>query len=146
RSAATQPNRWQLMRNMRSNNANPRPETLRSPVVRWMTALTLTLSLSPGAIGQTAPQFPTNAPTGASTGAGESKVEAYPLTAATRDVLNAWQQRAAGRTDMRVAIDERTSQALVFAPPSVQAQIKQELAARSNIAPPPVAAPVAGPI
>src|SRR6476661_3065456 len=108
RSVATQQNRWQLMRYMRSNNANPRLETSLSPVVRWMTTLTLTLSLSPGAMGQRAPQIPTNTPAGAS--AVESKVEAYPLTAATRDVLNAWQQRAAGRADMRVAIDERTSQ------------------------------------
>src|SRR5262249_8142741 len=45
-------------------------------------------------------------------------------------------------TDIRVAIDERTSQALVFAPPAVQAQIQQELAAKN--APAAAAAPNAG--
>ena len=48
-------------------------------------------------------------------------------TAATRGVLNQWQQQSAGRTDIRVAIDERTAQALVFAPPAVHAQIQQQL-------------------
>ena len=94
----------------------------------------------PGAMGQTSPQFPAINQAGSPANAAESKVEAYPLTAANRDVLTAWQQRAAGRTDMRVAIDERTSQALVFAPPSVQAQIQQELAAKNAV----VAAPNVG--
>ncbi|HEX5472588.1 MAG TPA: secretin N-terminal domain-containing protein [Lacipirellulaceae bacterium] len=48
----------------------------------------------------------------------------------------AWQQRAAGRTDIRIAIDERTSQALVFASPAVQAQIQQELTAKAAFATP----------
>ncbi len=110
------------------------------PILGWMTALTLALILCRGAKAQTAPQFPATYPPGATTNAGESKVEAYPLTAATREVLTAWQQRAAGRTDMRVAIDERTSQALVFAPPSVQAQIQQELAAKNTVVATPNAA------
>lgn len=97
-----------------------------------MTALVLLLSLCHEASGQTAPQFPMVNQPGSPAGTAESKVEAYPLTAATREVLTAWQKLAAGRTDMRVAIDERTSQALVFAPPSVQAQIQQELAAKSG--------------
>ncbi len=66
----------------------------------------------------------------AATAAGESKVEAYPLNTATRDVLVAWQQQAAGRSDIRVAIDERTGQALVFAPLAIQMQIHQQLAAK----------------
>jgi type II secretory pathway component GspD/PulD (secretin) len=98
------------------------------------------LVLCTGAVGQTAPQFPATDQTGSPASAAESKVEAYPLTAATREVLAVWQQRAATRTDMRIAIDERTSQALVFAPPSVQAQIRQELAAKNAFAATPNAA------
>lgn len=114
------------------------------PILVRMTALTLVLSFCPVATGQTSPQFPTiNQPGGPASGT-ESKVEAYPLTAANRDVLTAWQQRAAGRADMRIAIDERTSQALVFAPPSVQAQIQQELAARNMVVATPVATPNVG--
>lgn len=59
----------------------------------------------------------------------ESKVEAYPLNNNTREVLTRWQQQTAGRSDIRVAIDDRTGQALVFAPPAVQAQLHQQLAA-----------------
>jgi type II secretion system protein D len=110
-----------------------------------MTALALVLSLCPTAMGQFAPQSPSTNQTGAPATAAEPKVEAYPLTAANREVLTAWQQRAAGRTDMRVAIDDRTSQALVFAPPSIQAQIQQELAAKNAVAATPVATPVATP-
>jgi len=72
------------------------------PVLIWTTALVL--SSCPSAVGQ----FQTTTQLGSPANAPESKVEAYPLTAANRDVLTAWQQRAAGRTDMRVAIDERT--------------------------------------
>ncbi|HVT29172.1 MAG TPA: hypothetical protein VHE81_14245, partial [Lacipirellulaceae bacterium] len=84
--------------------------------------------------GQSAPQFPTIGQPSATSTAADSQVEAYPLNAVTRDVLTAWQQRAAGRADMRVAIDERTSQALVFASPTVQAMIRQELAAKAAAA------------
>jgi type II secretion system protein D len=75
--------------------------------------------------------------------ASDSKVEAYPLTAATRDVLTAWQQKSAGRSDIRVAIDERTSQSLVFAPPAVHAQIQQALAASNPVLTDPKPAPTA---
>jgi type II secretion system protein D len=71
-----------------------------------------------------APTFPT-APLPAS-----QQVESYPLEDATRDIFVAWQQYAAGRQDLRVAIDERTSQVLIFAAPGVHTQIKQQLAAR----------------
>ena len=49
-------------------------------------------------------------------------------------MLTNWQQQTAGRTDIRVAIDERTAQALVFAPPAVHAQIQQQLAAKMRAA------------
>jgi type II secretion system protein D len=69
-------------------------------------------------------------------GAGEAKMEAYKLDDTTREVLMAWQRQSAGRPEIRVAIDERTSQALVFAPPVVHAQIQQQLGARSVAASP----------
>src|SRR4051812_40143199 len=99
---------------MRSPDSKTHREMPFLPVLIWTTALVL--SSCPNAMGQ----FQTTSQSGSSANAAESKVEAYPLTAANREVLTAWQQRAAGRTDMRVAIDERTLQALVFAPASVQ--------------------------
>jgi type II secretion system protein D len=81
------------------------------------------------ASAQTPANPPAASPETAQT-ADQSKVEAYPLNAATRDLLVEWQQFAAGRTDIRVAIDDRTAQALVFAPPAVHAQIQQQLAAK----------------
>jgi type II secretory pathway component GspD/PulD (secretin) len=116
------------------------------PIIGWVSALALALLFCRGSNGQTAPTFPAAAPPAAAPAvSGESKVESYPLTAATREVLTAWQQRAAGRTDIHVAIDERTSQALVIASPSVQAQIKQELAAKiATPAPPAAGQPIAG--
>ncbi|MEX0642531.1 MAG: secretin N-terminal domain-containing protein, partial [Pirellulales bacterium] len=56
------------------------------------------------------------------------KIAAFPLNDATRGVLGAWQQHLAGRPDVRFAIDERTSQVLVYAPPAVHTQIHQQLA------------------
>ena len=58
-------------------------------------------------------------------------------------MLQQWQQQAAGRTDIRVALDDRTAQALVFAPQSVHAQIQQQLVGRAApvAAPAPVIAP-----
>jgi general secretion pathway protein D len=56
-----------------------------------------------------------------------AQIESYPLADGTRDVLMAWQQRAAERNDIRVAIDQRTGQALVLAPPTAHAQIRAEL-------------------
>src|SRR3954452_8089149 len=122
---------------MRSNHSKTHREMSLRPIFWRMMALALVLSLCPGATGQFAPQPSSANQISTQATAVEAKVEAYPLTAASREVLTAWQQRAVGRTDMRVAIDDRTSQALVFAPPSIQAQIQQELAAKS--------APVAGP-
>jgi type II secretion system protein D len=81
------------------------------------------------------PQFPNQVPKsgGAPTAnAPLPKIESYPLNQASRGVLARWQQQAAGRADLRVAIDERTSQALVFAPPAVHEQIRQQIAQSHN--------------
>src|SRR5687768_9591610 len=85
--------------------------------------------LSSAAIGQLQlpPQDPNTAPA-SSIPSGESTIEAYPLNASSRGVLTAWQQQAAGRTDVRVAIDERSGQALVFAPPAIHAELRRQLA------------------
>src|SRR3954466_8660751 len=130
---------------MRSNHSKTHREMSLRPIFWRMMALALVLSLCPGATGQFAPQPSSANQISTQATAGEAKVEAYPLTAASREVLTAWQQRAVGRTDMRVAIDDRTSQALVFAPPSIHAQIQQELAAKNAVAAAPVATPVAAP-
>jgi len=93
------------------------------------------LSASSGS-AQSQPQFPAPQSNASNaTAAPEAKIESYPLNDVSRAVLASWQQYAAGRTDLRVAIDERTSQALVFAPPAVHAQIRQQLAQRTNAAP-----------
>ena len=134
RSRPAQINCVQLIRNMRSDYSTTHRELLILPILRRMMALVLVLSQCPCAMGQSASKFPLINQPGSPPSTAEPKVEAYPLTAATRDVLMAWQQRAAGRTDMRVAIDERTSQALVFAPAVVQAQIQEELAAKNAVA------------
>src|SRR4051812_41731860 len=101
-------------------------------VLGWMAVL-LGLVWRGGAFAQTGQPSPAADLPAQSLTASDSRVEAYPLTAATRDVLTAWQQKAAGRTDIRIAIDEPTSQALVFAPPAVHAQIQQALAAKSPV-------------
>ncbi len=62
----------------------------------------------------------------------QSKIESYPLNAASRPVLAQWQQQFTGRTDVHMAIDDRTSQAVVFAPPAVHAQIRQQIAQSPN--------------
>ena len=90
----------------------------------------ISLFVVQGACGQVPGFSPVTRPTAPAT-PGESKVEAYPLNAATRDVLTNWQQRTAGRTDIRVAIDERTGQALVFAPPAVHAQLQQQITVKA---------------
>jgi general secretion pathway protein D len=116
------------------------------PIVGWVVALTLALLFCRGSKGQNAPQFPALAQYSPAASASESKVEAYPLNPSTREVLTAWQQRAAGRTDLRVAIDERTSQALVYASPAVHALIQQELAAKNaNVVQPGVTPPTVAP-
>jgi general secretion pathway protein D len=58
----------------------------------------------------------------------QQQLEAYPLTPASREVLAALQTQAAGRTDVRVAMDPRTSQALVLAPAAIHAQVRTQLA------------------
>lgn len=58
----------------------------------------------------------------------DAKIAAYPLNDATRGAFTAWQQQLGERPDVRVAIDERTSQVLVYAPPAVHEQVKQRLA------------------
>jgi type II secretion system protein D len=60
--------------------------------------------------------------------ASEATIESYPLNAASRPMLVRWQQQFAGRTDLHMAFDERTSQAIVNAPPAVHAQIRQQIA------------------
>ncbi len=63
-----------------------------------------------------------------------AKIESYPLNDHTRNVLATWQQRAAERADLRVAIDARTGQALVLAPPAIQQQIHADLAGQASSA------------
>ncbi|HEY3392172.1 MAG TPA: secretin N-terminal domain-containing protein, partial [Lacipirellulaceae bacterium] len=86
-------------------------------------------ALAGTANSQLRPQTP-GAPSAGTTAANssEAKIESYPLNAASRPVLTRWQRQVAGRSDLRVAIDERTSQALVFAPPAIHAQIRQQIA------------------
>jgi type II secretion system protein D len=90
------------------------------------------LQIAPAAAGAAPPQVaPTPAPSPADAA---QQIEAYTLDAMSRDVLLAWQKYAVGRTDIRVAIDERTSQVLVVAPANVHGEIRQQLAVR-NAAP-----------
>lgn len=51
------------------------------------------------------------------------------MNAASRDVLLTWQKFAAGRNDLRVAIDERSGQVLVWATPAIQQEIRKQIAA-----------------
>jgi type II secretion system protein D len=85
-------------------------------------------------VAQDAPLFPASAPAAdaANPAAADSKIESYRLTDRSRPILTTWQQATANRTDIRVAIDERTAQALVFAPPSVHAQIRDQLGLQPN--------------
>src|SRR3972149_2498214 len=92
------------------------------------------------ASGQLAPQAPAFPSANAAPaiqapiGAAEQQIEAYPLAAESRDVLMSWQKYALARTDMRVAIDERTSQVLVWAPAALHGEIRQQLAAKGAAA------------
>ena len=114
--------------------------TRRLPALGQVASSVVLLLITSNAVAQ-APNFPAAGQPAATVGASDSKVEAYPLNASTRGVLTNLQQQTTGRTDIRVAIDERSGQALVFAPPSVQAQLHQQLAgapapaAAANIAP-----------
>jgi type II secretion system protein D len=106
------------------------------------TAAALALSVTDRAFGQLGPQLPAAGgspqqapPTPTQLPADTAQqIEAYTLDEMSRDVLLAWQKYAVGRTDIRVAIDERTSQVLVVAPANVHGEIRQQLAAR-NAAP-----------
>jgi type II secretion system protein D len=60
------------------------------------------------------------------------RLEAYPLTPSALTILAALEKQAAGRPDIRVAVDERTSQALVLAPESIHSQIRDKLAEASR--------------
>jgi type II secretion system protein D len=124
---------------------------------RILAAMAMPLLLTRGVPAQPAPQaFPANpssaspAPAAATalppTAPGQ-QIESYPLDDESREVFIAWQQYATNRQDLRVAIDERTSQVLVFAEPGVHAQIRQQLAAKAAAQAPPakLAAP-AGPV
>jgi type II secretory pathway component GspD/PulD (secretin) len=117
-----------------------------SPQLRSATPIALLLLVAASASAQS-PAFPSTTPAAAQSVAGsaaaDSKVAAYPLNASTRDVLTQWQQQAAGRSDIRVAIDERTAQALVFAPATIHSQIQQQLASKAQAAPAPAPANVA---
>lgn len=56
------------------------------------------------------------------------QLETYPLTPASQSILAALEKQAAGRPDIRVAVDRRSSQILVLAPNSIHAQIREKLA------------------
>lgn len=56
------------------------------------------------------------------------QLEAYPLTPTTQTVLSALEKQAAGRPDVRVAVDERSSQILVFAPDTIHTQVRAKIA------------------
>jgi general secretion pathway protein D len=55
------------------------------------------------------------------------QLEAYPLNPVSQTILTALEKQAAGRPDIRVAVDPRTSQVLVLAPDTVHTQIRQKL-------------------
>jgi type II secretion system protein D len=101
-------------------------------------AASLLASMILSAIAGTArSQAPAQAPSAVTSGAAaanssEATIESYPLNATSRPVLSRWQQQVAGRTDVRVAIDDRTSQAVVYAPPAIHAQIRQQIAQSQN--------------
>jgi type II secretory pathway component GspD/PulD (secretin) len=86
------------------------------------------LSLQPSATGPGGNATP---PAQAPAGQADQQIEAYPLTAESREVLIPWQRFATGRTDIRVAIDERTSQVLVWASAAMHAEIRQQLTAKT---------------
>jgi type II secretion system protein D len=56
------------------------------------------------------------------------QLETYPLTPVSQNVLAALETQAAGRPDIRVAVDQRSSQVLVLAPNSIHSQIREKLA------------------
>jgi type II secretory pathway component GspD/PulD (secretin) len=70
------------------------------------------------------------------------QLEAYALTPASQIILTALEKQAAGRPDIRVAVDERSSQVLVLAPDSVHTQIREKLAQAETAQAAPAAAPM----
>jgi general secretion pathway protein D len=69
------------------------------------------------------------------------QLETYPLTPAAQTILSALEKQAAGRPDVRVAVDPRTSQILVLAPDMIHNQIRSKLAQAAA----PQTTPQAGP-
>lgn len=72
------------------------------------------------------------------------QLEAYPLTPITRSVISAIQQRASQEPGIRVAIDERTSQALILAPTEVQDQLRAQISQAGQVAAVPTPGSVSG--
>jgi general secretion pathway protein D len=56
------------------------------------------------------------------------RLEAYALTPVSQTILSALEKQAAGRPDIRVAVDARSQQVLVLAPDTIHAQIRDKLA------------------
>jgi type II secretion system protein D len=100
--------------------------------VAAVAALASTMLPSCTCLAQKPLQIPTATPAADPADAADSKIESYRLTDQSRPILTTWQQATANRTDIRVAIDERTAQALVFAPPAVHAQIRDQLGLAPN--------------
>jgi type II secretory pathway component GspD/PulD (secretin) len=77
-------------------------------------------------------QPPTTAPAAPVPSPPAQQLESYPLTPATRDALerlqNQWRFNPASAGELRVALDERTGQALVLAPQTAHQQIRTQLA------------------
>ena len=118
--------------------ANRRPSrSLRR--IGWIMVLASSLLAGGMVLGQFSPQ-----PQKPQADRAEATIQAYPLNDRTRPVFATWQQQAANRTDLRVAIDERTMQVLVHAPPAVHAQIRQQLAQRPATGGNPQLLPAAG--
>lgn len=66
------------------------------------------------------------------------QLETYPLTPASQTILAALEKQAAGRPDIRIAVDQRSSQVLVLAPNSIHSQIREKIAqAAAPLTPPP---------
>lgn len=70
----------------------------------------------PAAEAPTPPQLPVQ------------QLEAYALTPTSQTIMAALDKQAAGRPDIRVAVDERSSQILVMAPNTIHAQIREKIA------------------
>jgi general secretion pathway protein D len=78
-----------------------------------------------------APANPAAGATGAGAAAADrppvQQLEAYPLTPISKEILTALEKQASGRPDVRVAVDERSSQILVFAPDTIHKQVRDKI-------------------